>query len=155
MLGGTWALARFTVFAVMACGLAHAQQQHLPRNSQGFLENSNTFAVAYALSFQSYDACGDPHHGEIARKAILQKFMGCPFSPQVKAQFQNALATALPKIRAGVASGALRNDPKNCARIKRLPSYLANIASLDIFESDPSRLPGMVDFPCDTVPVYP
>ncbi len=145
-------LARLALFAVMACGPAHAQQ-HLPRNAQGFLENSSTFAVAYALSFQSYDACGDPHHGEIARKAIVQKFMGCPFSPQAKAQFQSDLATALPKIRALVASGKLRN-PKNCERISRLPSYAADIASLDSFESNPNTLPGMVDFPCDTVPVY-
>jgi len=152
LLRGTLALARVVLFAVIACGPAHAQQR-LPRNAQGFLENSNTFAVAYAMSFQSYDTCGDPHHGEIARKAIFQKFMGCPFSPQAKAQFQSWLATALPKMRA--ATGTLRNDPKNCAAIRQNPYYSANIAGLDRFERDQSVLPGAVGFPCDMVPVIP
>jgi hypothetical protein len=137
-------------------GMASAalgQQQRLPRNAQGMLENTNAFAVAYAMSFQSYDTCGDTRRGEIAREAILQKLMACPFTPDAKAHFQEWLAVAFPKMEA--LGHGLRNSERNCAAIRANRQYSATIAGLDHFQVDKRTLPSAVGFPCDMIPVFP
>ncbi len=110
---------------VLVSGSAVGQvdgQARLPRDSNGFLENTDTFAIAYLLSSVSFDSCGDAAHGELLRRSLVQRLMACPFSPKAKAAFMDSAGPALLKLKEGNARNPERNA-KNCARIQANPKY--------------------------------
>ena len=141
-----------TVLALTLCTMAAAHAQSLPRNAAGELENTNAFAIGYAMSFQSFDSCGDPHHGALIRTALTRWFELCPFSAAAKAQFHAWQQAALPKME---SMKSLRSPPRTCDAITRNPHYTPVIAALDSFEANPAMLPHNVLIKCDQVPVYP
>jgi hypothetical protein len=59
-----------------------------PSNAYDLLTDPTPFEIGYGLSFFDYDACGDPEAGRILRRAIIEKFERCPFSPQARATFE-------------------------------------------------------------------
>ncbi len=138
--------------AAILCMAGAAQAQSLPRNAAGELENTNAFAIAYAMSLQSFDSCGDPHHGALIRTALTRWFELCPFSPAAKAQFHAWQHVALPKLE---AMRTLRSPHRTCDAVTRNPAYGRVIAALDDFEANPAMLPHAVLIRCDQVPVYP
>ncbi len=139
--------------AAYLCAWTVAHAQSLPRNSAGELENTNAFAIGYAMSFQSFDGCGDPHHGALIRSALTRWFELCPFSAAAKSKFHAWQHTALPKMTD--ASGSLRSPPATCNAITGNPHYIQVIEALDNFEAHPAMLPHAVLIKCDQVPVYP
>ena len=144
----------FKAFLVIClCMMTTAQAQSLPRNAAGELENTNAFAIGYAMSFQSFDSCGDPHHGALIRTALTRWFELCPFSAAAKAQFHAWQQAALPKMTD--AMRALHSPPRTCDAVTRNPQYSHVIAALDSFERDPSMLPHAVLIKCDQIPAYP
>ena len=44
--------------------------------------------MAYGHSFADFDECSDAEAGRIWRRAILERFEQCPFSPEARAKFQ-------------------------------------------------------------------
>ena len=140
------------VSAAILCTIGAAQAQSLPRNAAGELENTNAFAIAYAMSWQSFDSCGDPHHGALIRTALTRWFELCPFSAAAKAQFHAWQHVALPKME---ALKTMRSPPQTCNAVTQTPAYSRVIAALDDFEANPAMLPHGVLIRCDQVPVYP
>jgi hypothetical protein len=132
---------------------AAAHAQPLPRNAAGELENTNAFAIGYAMSFQSFDSCGDARHGALIRKALTRWFDRCAFSAAAKAQFHAWRQSALPKMTEIAKS--LHAAPRACNAITQNPHYGEVIAALDAFEANPAVLPQSILIKCDQVPVYP
>ncbi len=48
---------------------------------------TSAFEHADAASFYNLDACGDSLDGRLFRRALLEKFMDCPFSDEARTRF--------------------------------------------------------------------
>ena len=51
------------------------------------LTNTAAFEEADAASFYNLDACGDSLDGRLYRRALMQKFLDCPFSDESRLRF--------------------------------------------------------------------
>jgi len=134
----------------------HSRSNHLPRNAQGLLENTDTFRIAFGMSF-GIDKCGDYRHGKVFRQAVIARMHSCPFSIQARKDFDAWTRTMEDKLSAvlgeGLAGGAITPDAK-CGLILNDPKFLTEMAALD-------RLGPLIwserldQDPCDTPPVAP
>jgi len=134
----------------------YGRSSHLPRNAQGLLENTDTFRIAFGMSFR-IDKCGDYRHGKAFRQAAIARMHSCPFSIQARKDFDAWTRTTEEKLSAvfgeGLAGGAITADAK-CGLILNDPKFLAEMAALD-------RLGPLIwserldQDPCDTPPVAP
>lgn len=51
------------------------------------LVNTAAFEHADAASFYNLDACGDSLDGRLFRRALMEKFLDCPFSDEARTRF--------------------------------------------------------------------
>ena len=58
-----------------------------PAQAQPSLTDTAAFEQADAASFYNLDACGDSLDGRLYRRALLEKFLDCPFSTEARARF--------------------------------------------------------------------
>jgi len=52
------------------------------------LDRPDAFERAFAISSYSFDACGDSLGGRVFRRALVEKFAHCPFSPEARSRFR-------------------------------------------------------------------
>jgi hypothetical protein len=86
--------------AFVTVGLASAMvvaafSSAMPQFSSKLLDDPTPFEIGYGMSFYDFDACGDSEAGRIFRRAIIEKFDLCPFSPQARAKFEQWRTEAL------------------------------------------------------------
>ena len=63
------------------------------------LDHPEPFERAFATSAYTYDACGDPLAGRIFRRALVERFAHCPFTPEARSRFQQNTRGQLAKSR--------------------------------------------------------
>lgn len=68
------------------------------------LDRPDAFERAFAVSSFSFDACGDPLAGRIFRRALVEKFAHCPFSPEARSRFQQRTRAQQAKTRQAMES---------------------------------------------------
>ncbi len=90
-------MKRFAFVAVLLplCGSAFAQS----KPESPVLDHSDAFERAFAVSAYSLDACGDSLGGRLYRRALVEKFAHCPFSPAAQSRFRQRTRAQLAKTR--------------------------------------------------------
>lgn len=83
------------LFALTLHGAATAQSS--PGGPE--LRHPEPFERAFATSAYTYDACGDPLAGRIFRRALVERFANCPFTPEAQTRFQQNTQGQLAKSR--------------------------------------------------------
>ena len=96
------------------------------------LKRTDAFEVAFGMSFTVYDWCGDARAGEIARKAMVEKFDHCPFSPKARDHFRDRIGilrkqAGLELNKLIIKNGGLPDRlpwmTKSCQEIFSTPQY--------------------------------
>lgn len=103
------------------------------------LSDPTPFEIAYGMSFFEFDACGDAEAGRIFRRALMEKFARCPFTPDARVKFDKwrleALEDLLSKSWEGYAQGETLKGPSElygddgkpngmtCADYRATPRY--------------------------------
>lgn len=77
-------------FALLAMALPSLSSTATAQSSSEMLSDPTAFEVAYALSFSEFDECGDSEAGRIFRRAVIERFEHCPFSPEARVRFQSS-----------------------------------------------------------------
>ncbi len=97
---------------------------------EGHLENTEGFKAGFGMSFQGLDACGDRRLGELFRRALMDRFRRCPFSPVAKAAFEDwAEATGtranaqLNELEHGGLPGQMQNLAVTCREHRASADY--------------------------------
>ena len=63
------------------------------------LDHPDAFERAFAVSSYSFDACGDPLAGRMFRRALVERFAHCPFSPEARSRFRERTRAQQAKTR--------------------------------------------------------
>ncbi len=77
--------------------LARPESPARPESSA--LDRPDAFERAFAISSYSFDACGDSLGGRVFRRALVEKFAHCPFSPEARSRFREQTRAQLAKTR--------------------------------------------------------
>lgn len=82
------ALAVFLFAATANLALAQPAVQSSPQQAEQGGEHTEAFDRAYAVSFYTFDGCGDGLSGRIFRQALVERFNQCPFTTEAKQRFR-------------------------------------------------------------------
>ena len=69
------------------------------RPESSALDHPDAFERAFAISSYSFDACGDSLGGRVFRRALVEKFSHCPFSPEARSRFRQQTRAQQAKTR--------------------------------------------------------
>jgi hypothetical protein len=69
--------------AALVTATTGSAQQLTPATTRG----TDTFQVAFGMSYYSFDECDDRPLGELYRRALLDRFGHCPFPDEAKRRF--------------------------------------------------------------------
>ncbi len=88
----------------LALGSLLALALHNPAAAQSSpagpaLDQTEPFERAFATSAYTYDACGDSLAGRNFRRALVERFAHCPFTPAARSRFQQNTGGQLAKSR--------------------------------------------------------
>ena len=87
----TDACKRWSFMAVLLVSLtlgAVPRRRHRRNRHPSYSPIPRRLRVGYGLSFMDYDECGDGEAGRLLRRAVVERFEQCPFTPEAKAKFQ-------------------------------------------------------------------
>lgn len=76
-----------------------ARPESPDRSKSAALDRPEAFERAFAISSYSFDACGDTLGGRVFRRALVEKFSHCPFSPEARSRFREQTRAQQVKMR--------------------------------------------------------
>jgi hypothetical protein len=134
------------------------------------LTDPTAFEVAYSLSFMAYDECGDGEAGRLFRRAVVERFEQCPFTPEAKARFQVFRLETLEHLASEYAQawaqevkpdplrmGGFNSDgtPASCEDHRRTPRYTQRRDQLLRYDRGEITAEEVLTDPCDVSPGAP
>ena len=140
--------------AFLLAGAAHAAP----------LDDTSAFDRAFAVSFYTFDACGDGKHGVIFRKALAARFAQCAFSPAAIAAHKRRLAAQAEKSKQRMAklieeTGGvpvrLPGMEETCRQQRAEPDYASVREKLEKFADGALKAEDVLPAPCDADAISP
>jgi hypothetical protein len=134
------------------------------------LTDPTAFEVAYGLSFMAYDECGDGEAGRLLRRAVVERFEQCPFTPEAKAKFEAFRLETLEHLASEYAQawakelkpnplrrGEFNPDgtPASCEDHRRTPRYIERRDQLLRYGRGEITAEQVTIDPCDVSPGAP
>jgi hypothetical protein len=131
------------------------------------LTDPTAFEVAYGLSFMEFDECGDGEAGRLFRRAVVERFEQCPFTPEAKAKFQAFRLETLEHLASEYAQawaqemkpnplrmGEFNPDgtPASCEDHRRTPRYTERRDQLLRYARGEITAEQVTTDPCDVSP---
>jgi hypothetical protein len=128
------------------------------------LEDTRAFDRAFALSFYTFDACGDGKYGALFRRALNARFAQCPFSPAAQAAHRRRNALQAEKSRermeavieqTGGVPVRLPGMEETCRQQRAEPGYADIRAKLESYSEGEAKLEDVLAAPCDAETITP
>jgi len=147
---------------LLLSSIGPAATQSPPASS--LLDRPDAFERAFAVSSYSFEACGDPLAGRIFRRALVEKFAHCPFSPEARSSFQQRIRAQQAKTRRMMDSmiedhGGLpmRLDgmPMTCHEQHASDDYQRFRVQLDQYAQGAVSADAVIAAPCDAAELAP
>jgi hypothetical protein len=126
-------------------------------------DSTDTFQVAFGMSYYGFDWCGDRPLGELYRRALLEKFAQCPFTDEAKRRFSSWTANISARDKEaekkfiaehGKLPDRLDGMKQTCQEHRQSADYLKVRERLDRYARAEINV-GDVIFSCDTPAVIP
>ncbi len=150
----------FAVLLLPVCGPAFAQSA-----SEGpALDHPDAFERAFAVSTYSFDACGDSLGGRLYRRALVEKFAHCPFTPAARSRFQQRSRAEFAKNRDTMASMIeehgglpvqLDGMPMTCHEQQASDGYKQFRSALEQYAQGSLSAEAIITAPCDAPDIAP
>jgi hypothetical protein len=118
----------------------------------------DAFRLAYRMSYYGFDVCGDSADGQLYRKAMIEKFDHCPFTPAAKTDFKQWSATTDAKSAAEVQRYIAEHDKlpasldekkMQCRQEQATPAYQKTVALLAQYAKGEVKFDAVVPDACD------
>jgi hypothetical protein len=131
---------------------------------QTVLDRTEAFDASYAVSFYTFDACGDGLHGRMFRQALTERFNQCPFTAPAKALFLRHSAFQRARFNLtmehiideqGGLPLKLEGMTMTCHEQQALPEYVSLQKKLELFSSGQLKAVEIVPAECDSTSVTP
>ncbi len=128
------------------------------------LDRPDAFERAFAVSSYSLDACGDSLGGRTFRRALVEKFAHCPFSPAAQSRFRQRIRAQQAKARDMMESmieehGGLpmRLDgmPTTCHAQQASDEYQQFRSRLEQYSEGKLPAEAVIAAPCDAADLAP
>jgi hypothetical protein len=122
------------------------------------LSDDSTFRLAYRMSYNGFEVCGDAADGLLYRKALTEKVERCPFTIAAKADFKQWSAAADAKATAEVQRYIAEHDklPESldekkmaCRKEQATPAYQKTVALLAGYAKGAVKFDAVVPDACD------
>jgi hypothetical protein len=150
----------FAVLLLPLCGSAFAQS-----SAEGpVLDHPDAFERAFAVSSYSLDACGDSLGGRLYRRALVEKFAHCPFSPAAQSRFRQRTRAQQAKTRDAMESmieqhGGLPMQldgmPMTCHEQQASDGYKQFRSLLEQYAQGSLPAEAVIAAPCDAPDIAP
>ena len=151
-------------FAVLLLLSGPAMAQSRPGTPAPALDHPDAFEHAFAVSSYSLDACGDPLAGRVFRRALVEKFAHCPFSPEARSRFQQRIRAQQAKTREAMESMIeqhgglpvqLDGMPMTCHEQQASDGYKQFRSLLDRYAQGSLPAEAVIAAPCDAPDLAP
>ncbi len=128
------------------------------------LDRPDAFERAFAVSSYSLDACGDSLGGRTFRRALVEKFAHCPFSPAAQSRFRQRTRAQLAKTRDmmdgmieehGGLPVQLDGMPMTCHEQQASDGYKRFRSLLEQYEQGSLPAEAVIAAPCDAPDIAP
>ena len=162
--------AKRSFMAVLLFSLTAVSPVAWPQSTSEPLTDPTAFEVAYGLSFMAYDECGDGEAGRLLRRADVERFEQCPFTPEARAKFQAFRLETLEHLASEYAQawtqevkrdplrmGEFNPDgtPASCEDHRRTPRYTERRNQLLRYARGEIAVEQVIADPCDVSPGAP
>ena len=124
---------------------------------------TDTFQVAFGMSYYGFDWCGDRPLGELYRRALLEKFAQCPFADEAKRRFNSWATDVSTRDQAaekkfiaehGKLPDRLDGMKETCQEHRQTAAYLEVRELLDRYAEGQANANDVISS-CDTPAVIP
>jgi len=150
---------RILFAALVAMGLCVSAGQ-----ADGPLQKTTAFEQAYGLSFYVFDACGDGLAGRIWRRALVERFAQCPFSPEAQASFKRR--STAQRVKASKAIQAMIDEhgglpirlagmSQTCREQRESEPYQALRSRLEAYDDGALKSLDLITAACDAETITP
>jgi hypothetical protein len=128
------------------------------------LQETTAFEQAYGLSFYVFDACGDGLAGRIWRRALVERFGQCPFSPEAQASFKRR--STAQRIKASKAIQGMIEEhgglpirlegmSQTCREQQDSTPYQTLRSRLEAYDDGAITSAALITAPCDAGSITP
>jgi hypothetical protein len=135
-----------------------------PAQSPPALEDPAAFERGFAVSLYQFDACGDPLAGRIFRRALVERFVHCPFSAAARDRYQRRTRAEMALVRDKMAAmieanGGLPRElagmSTTCHGQQASESYRAFRALLERYAAGGVAAEAVIPAACDAADILP
>jgi hypothetical protein len=150
---------RFVVSALVAMGIFVNAAR-----AEGPPQDTTAFEQAYGLSFYVFDACGDGLAGRIWRRALVERFDQCQFSPEARAKFKRR--STAQRVKASKAIQGMIEEhgglpirldgmSQTCREQQDSAPYQTLRSRLEAYDDGAMTSAALITAPCDAGTITP